>query len=148
MNRVQKTCGGLNPFSIEASTHADKEYKHIRSMSRDCLYISRNTGIPFEVVSIIKGYLFDNIHFLSQSGMYGRFDSDYSIAQSWIRLSNKTSAKYIQPHDILLLHHEWAEIQLVLRGKLSQYEAHLEASKFYDYQAASEDYYRHLGFNL
>lgn len=117
-------------------------------MSRDCLYVSRNTNIPFEIVSLIKGYLFDNQHFLSGSGVYGRFDSDYSIAQSWIRLSNRTSNKYIQPHDILLLRHEWYEIQLILCRSLSQKEAHDEASLKFNYTLACDEYYRRLGFNL
>lgn len=148
MNKVQRTCGGLNPNSYEAFDYAEREYKHIRSMSRDCIYVSRNTGIPFEVASLIKGYIFENQHFLSKVGLYGRFDSDFAMAQSWVRLSNRTSNKHIQPHDILLLQHEWLEIQFILNHKLSQEEAHEEASKVYDYQAASISYYRRLGFNI
>lgn len=148
MAKVQKICGGLNPFSNEADVYAEKEYKRIRSMSRDCLYVSRNTSIPFEVVSLIKGYLFDNQHFLSSINMYGRFDADYSIAQSWTRLSSRTSSKHIQPHDILLLRHEWLEIQYILNKGLSQQEAHYEASKTFNYRSASVAYYRRLGFNM
>lgn len=89
MDKLQRTCGGLNPESYEAFDYAEREYKHIRSMSRDCIYISRNTNMPFEVVSIIKGYIFENQHFLSGLGLYGRFDSDFAMAQSWVRLSNR-----------------------------------------------------------
>lgn len=148
MNKIQRICGGLNPDSYEAFDYAEKEYKHIRSMSRDCIYVSRNTNMPFEVVSMIKGYIFENQHFLSETRLYGRFDSDFAIAQSWIRLSNRTSNKHIQPHDILLLQHEWLEIQLILNRRLSQQEAHVEVSKVYDYQTASILYYRRLGFSI
>lgn len=148
MHKVQKICGGLNPYSSQADAYAEKEYRRIRSMSRDCIYISRNTGIPYEIVSLIKGYLFDNQHFLSNTGMYGRFDADYSIAQSWARLSNRKSGKGIQPHDVLLLNHEWLEIQLMLTKQLSQQEAHYEASKMFNYTLASADYYKRLGFDL
>lgn len=148
MGKIQRTCGGLNPFTKEAGIYAEKEYKRIRSMSRDCLYVSRNTNIPYEVVSLIKGYMFDNQHFLSSTQMYGRFDADFSIAQFWSRLSNRTTNKHIQPHDIILLKHEWCEIQFILNHNLSQQEAHYEACKRFNYPVASAEYYRRLGFNM
>ncbi len=66
-----------------------------------------------------------------------RFDSSYEIAQSWQRMID---GKNIQNHDLLLLRHEEAEMQLVRDG-LTQAQAHILASKQFNYAKAVDEYY-------
>lgn len=75
-------------------------------------------------------------------------DKSLSVLYVGANLSNRKSGKGIQPHDVLLLNHEWLEIQLMLTKQLSQQEAHYEASKMFNYTLASADYYKRLGFDL
>lgn len=71
-------------------------------------------------------------------GRVDRFDPDFSIAQSWQRLSDETMK--LETHDITLIRHELLEMDYIRRG-LSRDIAHLEASKVYNYKKESEDFY-------
>ena len=135
--------GALNPIGRDADNYAKEKYESIRKQSNDILYISRNTNFSYEQVSLIKGHIFYNKHILTRK-YPDRFDPSFEMAQSWERLSRKDD-KHIQKHDILMLYHELAEIDLILKG-YSQQEAHDIASKQYDYSKASNEYYKSLGF--
>lgn len=136
--------GALNPLSKRAIRYAKEKYESIRKQSNDVLYISRNTNFTYEQVSLIKGHIFYNRHVLNRK-YPDRFDASYEMAQSWERLSSKTG-KGIQPHDVLLLHHELLEMGYIAKG-YSQQEAHELANMKYNYGRASNDYYASLGFN-
>ena len=128
--------GGIDPESVRAQEHADRFYDEIRHMSTDALHIATNTGFAEDRVVMIKRYLFTDYHDLGGERLQ-RFDSSFEIAQSWQRLLD---GKNIQPHDITLLKHEEMEMRLVNAG-LTQAQAHLAASKAYNYAKAAENYY-------
>ena len=134
--------GGMNIRSKEADEYANRMYEQFRRRRTDCVNVSRNSGFTIEQVTVIKNYLFKDCHDLSYG--YEPFLPCYEIAESWRRLS-ENSGKNIQPHDLLLLQHEMYEIILVIKDRLSQSRAHDIASKHFDYQKASEDFYKRNG---
>jgi len=62
------------------------------------------------------------------------FDASFHIAQSWQRLID---GKEIKEQDIILLKHELMEMELVKTG-MPQNQAHINATKIYNYHEASE----------
>ena len=141
---MQNVSGALNPLDKGARLHAKQMYESIRKQSNDVYYISRNTSLSYERVSLIKGHIFFNKHVLPTG--VDRFYPSYEMAESWRRLSSK-NGKGIQKHDIIMLYHELSEIEYILRG-CSQQEAHERANMQYDYGKASNAYYRSLGFKI
>lgn len=125
--------------SKQAWIEAKKEYEAIRKRNTDIMNICRHTRFSFEQISIVKDYLFFGRHILTTGCT--RFAPDFAMAQSWLRLSERNGSR-IQPHDVLLLQHELYEISLLINNpNYSQSTAHSLATKKYDYQTASNDYY-------
>ncbi len=130
--------GARDPYGAAAHKHADKYYDFVRSIRTDCAQIAFNTGMDIKTIEAIKQYLFMDTHNL-RVGIQ-RFDADFMIAQSWQRLMD---GKRILPHDLTLLHHEELEMAMVKNG-LSQDEAHIEASKKFNYGKEAIEYYASL----
>ena len=119
--------GALNPYSKEAQEHADRYYEAVRHMTTDTKKISDATRIKKDKIDKIKNHIFVREHDLIDG--HKRFDASYDMAQSWQRLTN---GKLIQKKDMVLLKHEYMELRLMEKG-LSQNEAHIKASKRYNY---------------
>lgn len=87
--------GGRNNLSVDEyfrrEAEADKMYDSIRASGTDVLDIAKNTGMKESRVQRIKDHVFFNEH-IKSSG-YGRFHSDYEIAQAWTRLKQGTYNK-------------------------------------------------------
>lgn len=82
------------------------------------------------------------------SNGYTRFTPDLAMAQSWLRLSEK-SGRNIKKHDVLMLYHELVEILLLLNNsRMTQKDAHMLAEKKYNYSQAVISYYKSLGINI
>lgn len=75
-------------------------------------------------------------------GEFKRFDSSFEIAQTWQRLMTKGTP--IEKHDMTLLEHELFEISLMDVG-LTQDDAHIIASRSYNYEKESAEYYDKIG---
>ena len=105
-------------------------------MTTDAEHIAANTGFSIEEISAVKRYVFTDEHNLGD-GKPRRFDASYEMAQSWQRL---IEGKDIKTHDLTLLKHEMLEMQLVKDG-LSQAEAHISASKAYNYGKEAAEFY-------
>ncbi|MCX7842861.1 MAG: minor capsid protein [Clostridia bacterium] len=125
--------GALNPYSKEANKHAVQYYDSVRRMKSDSIKIADNTGYKPENILKIKEHIFIKRHDLGL-GVKERFAPDYEIAQSWQRLID---GKNIKEQDYILLKHEFLELKLMEKGYLQQ-EAHLKASKKYNYSKALE----------
>lgn len=130
--------GARNPYGKAATKHAEQYYEFVRSIDTDCARIASNTGMDQKTIETIKQYLFMDSHDLG--GEIRRFDSDYMIAQSWQRLID---GKNILPHDMTLLRHEELESALVRSGQ-SQLDAHIAASKKFNYGKEATEYYASL----
>lgn len=137
--------GAINPSSKRGSDHALKYYESVRNKrsSYDIYKIARNTGLSFEQVSLVKGYIFYDKHELDDGVNY--FWPSFEIAESWKRLSSKDGNFY--DHDALLLYHELYEISLVAQG-YTHNKAHDMATQKYDYRTASKSFYQKLGFTI
>ena len=123
--------GALDPDSEEADQHAEQYYESVRKMKDDYIDISKNTGISEKDILAIKNYLFVDKHeFLENE----RFYHNYYISQSWQRL---ISGKNIKKQDMIMINHELMEIDLLNKG-MTQNEAHILASKKYNYKEASD----------
>lgn len=120
--------GALDPNSRAALKHAEQYYESVRKMKTDVENISKNTDCTSEYISKIKDHLFIKKHDLGEYGIK-HFDPDYDIAQSWQRLID---GKYIQPHDYILLKHEYEEQGYMAKG-YSQQQAHDMANIKYNY---------------
>ena len=121
-----------------AEAHANRYYGLVRSMSTDVSKIAKNTGFSEELIQQIKNYIFIDVHDLGDS-IPRNFDPSFAMAQSWQRLISGTP----EPHDLTLLKHEKLEKELMDTG-MSQYHAHIEASKKYNYTKESDAYYAAL----
>ena len=127
--------GARDPQSVEADAHAERYYGLVRSMTTDVAKIAEVTGFDKADVQKVKEYLFIDRHDLGGEEDECFFPH-YMIAESWQRLIAGTP----EPHDITLLNHELLERSLVEQG-MTQEEAHREASKKYNYDKESDEFY-------
>lgn len=127
-----------NPYGRAAEEHAERYYGLVRSMSTDVSRISKITGYSEELIQRVKNYIFVDKHDLGDLEPR-RFDPSFAMAQSWQRLVDG----HPDPHDLTMIRHEIMEQDLVDSG-MSQYEAHIETSKKYNYGKESDDYYAAL----
>lgn len=125
----------LNPESKEGKAFAKMYYPEIRSFSTDCKNIAKNLGKKEEEIESIKQYLFHN----------DSFEPDCAIAQSWQRL---IIGDNIQKHDKTLIEHELCEMSIKKENpNISHSEAHILATKKYNYQKEVDEYYGNLKEN-
>lgn len=128
-----------DPYSSEATAHAELYYEEIRKQHTDVLKIAKNTGYSYQQIQMVKNYLFYDYHDLG--GEFKQFDPCFEIAESWRRLAY--DPQHIQHHDLILLKHEINELQLVAQG-FDQDEAHDFTNVEYNYTMASDAYYNKL----
>ncbi|MDY7994309.1 WXG100 family type VII secretion target, partial [Paenibacillus polymyxa] len=83
--KTEVQTGGRNDLSIDEyfrrEAEADEMYDQIRASDSDVRAIAENSGMKESRVQRIKEHVFINEH-IKSSG-YGRFHSDYEIAQAW-----------------------------------------------------------------
>jgi len=130
------TSGALSPNSARAQEHATRYYDAVRKMTTDVSAVAKNSGFDESEIETIKKFIFYDKHDLGD-GTIARFAPSYEMAESWQRL---VDGKNIQHHDIILLKHEMLEKALIDSG-LSQEEAHIEATKKYNYAKEAQKYY-------
>jgi uncharacterized protein with gpF-like domain len=95
--------------------------------------VAKNSGFSEDDVSKVFAHVFELEHLFSDGSIH-KFDTDFDMAQSWIRLRE---GKNIQPHDILLLKHELMEAEIMGTGTTIPYEpTHDKVSETYNYKAA------------
>ena len=127
--------GARNPNGEKAKAHADKYYGLVRSMKTDVSKISNNSGFSKQQIQNVKNYIFNDKHNLGGKELE-MFAPDFMMAESWKRLIEGN----VQPHDMTLLLHEIMEMELVEKG-ISQAEAHLMATKKYNYNKEAKEFY-------
>ena len=132
--------GAVDPDSERGHAHAARFYEEMRHRKDDVASISKNTGIPIEIIEKIKNYIFLDKHVLEQG--YSRFDPNCDMAHSWQRLMNGTHV----PPDIIMLNHEIMEMELVSKG-IPQQEAHDITNKTYNYTTTVIEWRKSNGKN-
>lgn len=128
--------GAISPQSNRAGKHAEQYYESVRHMTTDVSRIAKNTGYSEEFIKTIKDYIFIDEHDLGD-GRISRFEPSFEMAQTWQRLID---GRDIQQHDLTLLKHEEMERRLISQG-YSQDEAHILASKEYNYAKEAAEFY-------
>ena len=104
-----------------------------RKREHEIATVARNSGFSEDDVSKVFAHIFEREHLFSDGSIH-KFDTDFDMAQSWIRLRE---GKNIQPHDILLLKHELMEAEIMGTGTTIPYEpTHDKVSETYNYKAA------------
>ena len=121
-------------FRSEAAEHAERYYEAVRHMTGDVKRIASNTGFTEAEIATVKNHLFMESHELLDG--VRRFDPSYEISQSWQRLIQGNHL----PLDYTLIYHELYEAELMAKG-LSQNEAHILASKQFNYQKETDKLY-------
>ena len=103
-------------YSEDAIQYASQKYDSIRKQTGDCERIAKNTGYSIQQINFIKNYLFFDKHYLNSFNetLYKRFDPEFTIAQSWERLSSR-KREIIKKHDLLFLKHELKEIECITK---------------------------------
>lgn len=131
----------------EESAYAESMYREIPKRTTDYLQIVKNLGGAFSIeqIQVVKHYLFSAKHYLRGSTISSKFDPDYEVVQSWVRLSSK-NPRNIRSLDVLMIQHEICEIQILLSNpNMSQKTAHELANQKYNYSKAVYDYRYSIG---
>lgn len=104
-----------------------------RKREHEIATVAKNSGFSEDDVSKVFAHIFELEHLFSDGSIH-KFDTDFDMAQSWIRIRE---GKNIQPHDILLLKHELMEAEIMGTGTTIPYEpTHDKVSETYNYKAA------------
>lgn len=137
--------GALNdkndPTYEKRDAYAKKYYEHVRE-GKDSFVknIAQNSGMSEKAVEKIFEHIFIKEHRL-RSGVR-RFDPDYEMAESFRRLHE---GKNIQPHDLILLKHEWLELGLMKRYGYDYDTAHRITERKYNYDIALTKWQKERG---
>ena len=132
-----------DPYGKERDRHAEMYYEQVRNRNRETqvVRVARNSGFSASDIEKIYNHIFINEYALH--GGIQRFDPSYDMAESWRRLS-ETEGKHIQKHDLIMLHHELGEYNLMKQG-LSYEKAHAEINRKFNYYEALKDWQRKRG---
>lgn len=141
-NRYMKSSGAVygawndqnDPYNKERDRHAKEYYESVRNRNKqhEIVKVSNNSGLSRSDVEKIFNHIFINEYDLEDGRK--RFDPSYDMAESWRRLS-EVGGKNIQPHDLVMLHHELMEYDYMSMG-MKYDEAHELTNQTYNYQKA------------
>ena len=139
----QKMSGALNDINDPDNTGrehiATKLYKQIvnRKKEYEIKAVAKSSGFSVEDIERVYNHVFIREH-LFEDGTIKKFDPDYYMAHSWLRLRE---GKNIQKHDITMLYHELAEEKIMQDSlDISYNPVHREVEKTYNYQKELLEY--------
>lgn len=130
--------GALNdyndPYQKRRDAHAERYYEELRRSKPEYIVkkLSEHSGISVKSAQKVYEHVFINEYELDD-GEIKRFAPSYDMAESFRRL---LSGEDIQEHDIILVHHERLEYELMNRYKKDSRTAHKLTCRKYDYQSA------------
>ena len=110
--------GALNdkndPEGKRREAHAELFYAEWRNSNKKYIVrrLAKNSGMSEKAISKIFDHVFITEHDLDDG--HHTFSPDYYMAESFRRLSE---GKEIQPHDLILLKHEWLELHDITERK-------------------------------
>ena len=138
--------GALNdkndPDGKRREAHAENFYEEWRNSKKKFIVrrLAKNSGMSVKAIDKIFDHVFITEHDLDD----GRhtFPPDYYMAESFRRLSE---GKNIQPHDLILLKHEWLELGLMKRYNYDYNTAHDITERKYNYTLALREWHKREG---
>ena len=145
--KVNHLTGALNgawtdesdPLNKQRDKIAKQLYEQIRNRKKEneVKAVAKNSNFTINEISRIYDHVFIRNHKF-KNGTIHRFDADYYMAHSWIRLRN---GKKIYNHDFTMLYHELAE-ESIMGERLDIFyeDVHKEVEKKYNYQKELLEY--------
>lgn len=128
-----------DPLNKQRDKIAKQLYEQIRNRKKEneVKAIAKNSNFTIDEISRIYDHVFIRNHKF-KNGTIHRFDADYYMAHSWIRLRN---GKKIYNHDFTMLYHELAE-ESIMGERLDIFyeDVHKEVEKKYNYQKELLEY--------
>lgn len=126
-----------DPKGEKRLAHAKMYYETIRNSNIESIVeaISDNTKESMPDVEKAINHIFVDKHELLKG--YDYFDESYDMAESIQRLRE---GKTIYEHDLILIHHEAYEYELMNTQGLSYEEAHKKAEEKYNYKQALDKF--------
>lgn len=128
-----------DPLNKQRDKIAKQLYEQIRNRKKEneVKAIAKNSNLTIDEISRIYDHVFIRNHKF-KNGTIHRFDADYYMAHSWIRLRN---GKKIYNHDFTMLYHELAE-ESIMGERLDIFyeDVHKEVEKKYNYQKELLEY--------
>ncbi|MBR2674304.1 MAG: hypothetical protein IKE52_02470 [Mogibacterium sp.] len=128
-----------DPFFLKREKAGEDIYTEIRNRKREYEIesVAQNSGFSTKEIEIVFEHIFEKEH-LFEDGSIKKFDSDYYMAQSWLRLRE---GKSIQKHDFVMLRHELEEAKIMSKNLEISYEkAHNIAEEKWSYKKALMEY--------
>ena len=107
-----------------AARRNSKKYPWVKRIARNSGMSEKSIGKIFDHVFITEHDLWDGHH---------TFHPSYYMAESFRRI---LEGKNIQPHDLLMLKHEWLELSLMKRYGYDYDTAHRITERKYNYSLA------------
>lgn len=128
-----------DPLNNQREKIAKQLYEQIRNRKKEneVKAVAKNSNFTIDEISRIYDHVFIRNHKF-KDGTIHKFDSDYYMAHSWIRLRN---GKKIYDHDLTMLYHELAE-ESIMGERLDIFyeDVHKEVEKKYNYQKELLEY--------
>ena len=141
-----KASGALNTKATtpeeldELDQLAENLYEQQIRATRDIVRIAQSTGWPEDRMAQIKDYIFYQKHELYPGEPPERFAASMGMIQSWRRMA-KGDPKALEAHDVLLLKHEWLEMEIKRQNPgIEHQKAHDLANQTYCFSEAEEVY--------
>lgn len=135
-----------DPLNKQRDKIAKQLYEQIRNRKKEneVKAIAKNSNFTIDEISRIYDHVFIRNHKF-KNGTIHRFDADYYMAHSWLRLRE---GKNIQKHDMTMLYHELAEENIMKDSLEISYEpVHEEVQKTYNYQRELLEYLKLKSYN-
>lgn len=139
--------GALNktndPFGRKREKHAISYYEEIRNRKSSYVInrIAKNGNVSKRVAKNIYDHVFINEHRFAD-GRIERFHPDYYMSESFRRI---LEGKNIKPHDIVMLHHENLELNLMKKYNMIYEDAHELTEKKFSYVKALSEFLEEVG---
>lgn len=124
-----------DPDFSKREAFAESYYQEVLGRKREyeIAAVAKNSGMSTKDIDKVFAHIFELVH-LFDDGTIHKFNPDYDMAQSWIRLRE---GKNIQEHDLILLKHELMEANIMGAGTTIPYDSvHAEVQKVYNYVQA------------
>ena len=138
--------GALNdandPYREKREAHAERYYEEIRRSKPEPIIrkLADRSGISIKSAQKVYKHIFMNEY--DFDGVQKRFDPSYEMAQSIQRI---LLGENVQEHDIILVHHERLEYELMTRYGKDYETAHRLTCRKHDYYTALKKWQKEQG---
>ncbi len=132
-----------DPYGRKREKHAILYYEEIKNRKSSYVInrIAKNGNISKKAAQNIYDHVFINEHRFAD-GSVKKFHPDYYMSESFRRI---LEGKDVKAHDIIMLHHENLELNLMKKYNMVYEDAHELADKKFNYVKALEEFLKEVG---